>query len=475
MKSASAPGPRAELIEICLERRECLTGACKCGRRGKFELHGALAKGWIVDQKKMLASALRWAALLSVVLSQNFTPAIANEFCDVEVPVITPGTHSAVAEMTAPSDAIVLFDGKDLSQWKGTNGSANWNVHEGVLTVVKGAGDIETKRLFADMQLHVEWSVPADIAGKGQLRGNSGVFMQGRYELQVLDSYQNSTYADGQAGAIYKQTAPLGNAMRKPGDWNIYDVIYTAPRFRDDGTVFSPAQITVLQNGVLIQNNTEIRGGTLSLGPPTYTAHGKGPIRLQDHPDPSAPISYRNIWVRELGAAKSPINPPTKSGNVSNHAASSVLNVDTPLGQLIDNPAARAILSQCIPALVPSPEDTDVMRKITLHRLQPLFGLDDPKLRIINEDLAKLGNPANSHGIAAAFTVDTPLGELMDSPAAWAVVSRRVPALVPDPQVSVLMRKMSLRSLQPLVGGLDDAKLHSIDDALSGLTASSAR
>lgn len=440
-----------------------------------FESDSVLVKGWIVVKRFLLLSDLRWFAMFGAVLLQNITPSIAGEFCDADVPVVTPGTHSAVADMTAPSDAIVLFNGKDLSQWKGTVGSTNWDVRDGVLTVVKGAGDIETKRLFGDMQLHVEWRVPADITGKGQLRGNSGVFMQGRYELQVLDSYRNPTYADGQAGAVYRQAAPLVNAMRKPGDWNIYDVIYTAPRFRDDGTVFSPARITVLQNGILIQNNTEIRGGTVTLGPPTYVAHGKGPIRLQDHPDPSAPLSYRNIWVRELGTANSPIDAATEPSNVSNHAASAGLSVDTPLGQLMDNPAARAILARCVPSLVPSPEDTDVMRKVTLHRLQPLFGLDDPKLQIINEDLAKLGPAANSRGTVAAFTVDTPLGELIDSPAAWAVVSRRVPALVPDPEVSVLMRKMSLRSLQPLVYGLDDAKLQRIDGALLGLPAPSAR
>ena len=222
------------------------------------------------------------------------------EFWQPEVRVIKPGMATSNAAMTPPSDAIVLFDGKDLSKWKGTNGEAKWDVKNGVFTVKKGTGDIETKQTFEDFQLHIEWQVPSDISGQGQLRGNSGVFMQGIYELQVLDSYSNLTYANGQAGSIYKQKAPLVNAMRKPGDWNVYDVIYTAPRFKADGSVFSPARITVLHNGVLIQNNYDLRGDTPYIGLPKYTLHGKGPIKLQDHGDPSKPLSFRNIWIREL-------------------------------------------------------------------------------------------------------------------------------------------------------------------------------
>lgn len=223
------------------------------------------------------------------------------EFWEPQVPVITPGKASANAFITAPSDAIILFDGKDLSKWKNKDGGpAKWEVKDGVFTVKKGTGDISTIQNFNDFQLHIEWAVPSNISGKSQARGNSGIFLQGVYELQVLDNYNNRTYSNGQAGSIYKQTAPLKNAMRSPGEWNVYDVIYTAPRFKEDSSLFSPARVTVLHNGVLIQNNTVITGNTPYTGLPKYTYHGKGPIKLQDHGDPSQPLSFRNIWIREL-------------------------------------------------------------------------------------------------------------------------------------------------------------------------------
>lgn len=214
--------------------------------------------------------------------------------------VVTPGKINPDGMLTPPSDAVVLFDGKDLSKWKGKDGEAKWKVENGVFTVAKGTGDIETKQTFEDFQLHIEWRIPQDIQGEGQSRGNSGVFMQGIYELQVLDNYNNKTYTNGQAGSIYKQTTPLVNAMRPPGEWQVYDVIYTAPRFKENGSLFSPARITVLHNGVLVQNNFTLIGHTPNEGLPKYTAHGKGPIKLQDHGDPSKPISFRNIWIREL-------------------------------------------------------------------------------------------------------------------------------------------------------------------------------
>jgi hypothetical protein len=220
------------------------------------------------------------------------------EFYEPVPKVVDPGAYPGT--VLPPSDALVLFDGKDLSKWKGKDGEAKWEVSDGAFTVKKGAGDIETKDAFDDYQLHIEWKIPADITGQGQARGNSGIFMQGIYELQVLDSYENKTYTNGQAGSIYKQIAPLANAMRKPGEWNVYDVIYTAPRFKEDGSILYPARITVIHNGVLVQNNFEIRGDTPYTGFPKYTKHGKGPIRLQDHGDPSKPISYRNIWLRKL-------------------------------------------------------------------------------------------------------------------------------------------------------------------------------
>ena len=220
------------------------------------------------------------------------------EFYSPVPPVVTPGKYAFVPP---PADALVLFDGKDLSKWKAEKGGpAQWIVKDGVMTVKKGTGDIETIEKFEDYQLHIEWKVPQNITGSNQSRGNSGIFMQGIYELQILDSYNNSTYVNGQSGSIYKQSAPLVNAMRPPGEWNVYDVIYTAPRFKENGSLLNPARITVLHNGILIQNNFEIRGHTPWVGLPEYEKHGKGPIKLQDHGDPSEAISFQNIWIRPV-------------------------------------------------------------------------------------------------------------------------------------------------------------------------------
>ena len=216
--------------------------------------------------------------------------------------VVTPGITSDVA----PSDAIVLFDGHNLDEWIAANdGSpAKWTVASGVMTVNKPSGDIETKRRFGDYQLHIEWRIPADITGKGKERGNSGVYLamtdSGGYELQVMDSYENPTYVNGQAASMYKQYPPLVNAARKPGEWQAYDVVWTAPRFNTDGSLKSPAYVTAIWNGVLVQNHVPLKGVTLYIGTPAYHAHGAAPILLQAHGDPSAPISYRNIWVRPL-------------------------------------------------------------------------------------------------------------------------------------------------------------------------------
>lgn len=256
---------------------------------------------------KKIGSLITAVFCAATVLAQTETPTPPKmvpemtEFWEPQVPVVTPGKATANAAITAPSDAIILFDGKDLSKWKDKDGGpAKWEVKNGAFTVKKGTGDITTKQEFNDFQLHIEWLIPATITGKSQARGNSGIFLQGIYELQVLDNYNNRTYSNGQAGSIYKQTPPLKNAMRPPGEWNVYDVIYTAPRFKEDSSLFSPARVTVIHNGVVIQNNTEIRGTTPYIGLPKYSFHGKGPIRLQDHGDPSEPISYRNIWIREL-------------------------------------------------------------------------------------------------------------------------------------------------------------------------------
>jgi len=216
------------------------------------------------------------------------------EFWEPQVRVVTPGTGTA-----APSDAIVLFDGKDASKWESAkdSGPVKWTIKDGALTIVKGMGDIRTKDKFGDFQLHVEWRSPEKVESQGQGRGNSGIYLQERYELQVLDSYQNRSYSNGQAGSIYKQSPPLVNAMRKPGEWQVYDVIYTAPRFKEDGSLFTPARVTVMHNGVLIHNNFEIKGATEYIGPPSYKAHGEAPLRLQEH---SNPVSFRNIWIRKL-------------------------------------------------------------------------------------------------------------------------------------------------------------------------------
>ncbi len=220
------------------------------------------------------------------------------EFWTPQPTVVTPAPYRDATP--APSDAIVLLgESTDLSSWQHDNGSAvKWNIEpKGVLTVKPGTGQIRTKELFGDCQLHLEWSAPTLVKGESQGRGNSGVFLQGIYEVQILDNYQNETYIHGQAGSIYKQSAPLVNPIRKPGEWNTYDIIYTAPRFKTDGTLHTHGRITVLFNGVLVQNNTLILGSTEYIGWPQVKAHGDGPVILQDHGDL---VRFRNIWLRKL-------------------------------------------------------------------------------------------------------------------------------------------------------------------------------
>lgn len=221
-------------------------------------------------------------------------------------PMVTPGPH---APAPPPSDAVVLFGGRDLGEWKSVKdgGPARWKVADGAFTVVKGTGNIETKRKFGSYQLHLEWKIPANITGEGQSRGNSGLFLASTgggddgYELQIVDSYRNKTYVNGQVGSIYKQTPPLANPSRAPGEWQSYDVIWTAPQFGSDGKVTRPGRVTAMMNGVLVQNETVVKGPTQYIGQPSYTkAHGPASIKLQDHGDPSEPISFRNIWIREL-------------------------------------------------------------------------------------------------------------------------------------------------------------------------------
>lgn len=222
-----------------------------------------------------------------------------------EDPKTTEVWEPAVKKITAgakygdaPSDAIVLFDGTSLDKWQTADGGpAGWAVADGAMTVVAGKGVIQTKQTFDNYQLHIEWRAPSEVKGEGQGRGNSGVFMQGKYEVQVLDSYESRTYSNGQASSIYKQSPPLVNATRGPGEWQTYDIIYTAPVFNSKGEVVHEATVTVLHNGVVTQNHTRIWGNTAYIGSPTYQAHGKGPIMLQDHGNP---VSFRNIWIREM-------------------------------------------------------------------------------------------------------------------------------------------------------------------------------
>jgi hypothetical protein len=219
-------------------------------------------------------------------------------------PIVTPGA----TDSAPPSDAIVLFDGKNLDQWLMTDDKspAKWNVHDGIVTVDKKTGNIQTKQSFRNYQLHLEWQIPKDITGEGQARGNSGVFVAATgagddgYEVQILDSYNNKTYVNGQAASVYKQAPPLANSMRPPGQWQTYDIVWTAPTFKSDGSLATPAAVTVFHNGVLVQNHFVLTGETTYRGKPQYKAYTDAPIKLQAHGDPSPAISFRNIWVRKL-------------------------------------------------------------------------------------------------------------------------------------------------------------------------------
>lgn len=221
-------------------------------------------------------------------------------------PVVLPPAPAVSSR--PPGDAIVLFDGTGLDEWVNVrDGSpAGWTASDGVLTVDKAAGNIETRRRFGSYQLHLEWRIREDITGTGQARGNSGLFLASTgsgdagYELQILDSYGNSTYVNGMAASVYKQSIPLVNPSRKPGEWQAYDIVWTAPTFDTDGSLQAPARVTVFFNGVLVQNDFVLKGDTRYIGEPRYRAHGDLPIKLQAHGDPSPPISFRNIWVRPL-------------------------------------------------------------------------------------------------------------------------------------------------------------------------------
>jgi 3-keto-disaccharide hydrolase len=243
--------------------------------------------------KKTFLAAFLFILGSSIFAQQKRTPESTELWEPIPV-AVTPGEGTK-----PPSDAIILFDGTNLNEWTNEKGEpAGWTVADGCMTVKPGTGIIKTKRGFGDCQLHIEWRTPAEVKGEGQGRGNSGIYLQSRYELQVLDSYENKTYVNGQAGSIYKQSIPLVNVCKKPGEWQTYDIIFQAPRFSENGRIAIPARITVLQNGVVIQNNVEIRGKTDHIDPPEYFAHNnKEPLTLQDHGNL---VSYRNIWIREL-------------------------------------------------------------------------------------------------------------------------------------------------------------------------------
>lgn len=272
----------------------------------------------------MTAARLRRSALFSLVAVSSFvsfawgqndtlghqdTPVIPGTKWHVhdglrpQPPIVAPARYNSKI-VPPPSDAIILFDGKSLDKWQmGNNKPGAWKLEKEAMVSNK-TGDITTKQEFGDFQLHIEWATPKKVQGSGQGRGNSGIFLHGRYEIQVLDCFNNPTYPDGQAGAVYGQTPPLVNASRKPGDWQTYDIFFTAPRF-DGDTLKEPAYVTVIHNGVLVQNHTAISGGTQHMALASYgDSVAKGPFRLQDHGNPTR---FRNIWVRDL-TPKTPLS-----------------------------------------------------------------------------------------------------------------------------------------------------------------------
>lgn len=231
------------------------------------------------------------AGLLTCMFAKGQEPKLTEDWTRKPA-VITPG-----CENSPPSDAIILFGkAKDIANWVGRDGAAKWKTGCRQMTV-NGTGDIRTKEKFGDCQLHLEFRTPSKVAGDGQGRGNSGVYIQTLYEVQVLDSYENETYYNGQAGAIYKQSPPLVNASGKPGKWQRYDIVFHAPRFAADGSLIKAATVTVFHNGVLVQDHFELKGPTTFAGYPKYEAHGDMPLLLQDHGNP---VKYRNVWIRKL-------------------------------------------------------------------------------------------------------------------------------------------------------------------------------
>ena len=251
----------------------------------------------VIMKEKMIFWKLNVLVLLftSFIYSQD-----KSKLTEVWSPI--PAEVYSISDSTAPDDAVVLFDGSDLSKWnaKWSKKKSGWKINEdGSVTVVfDGSGGIETKENFGSVQLHIEWKTSEDTSHKNQNRSNSGVFLQNRYEIQILDSYKSPTYVNGQAGSVYKQHIPLVNASRKPGEWQSYDIIFDAPKFDSNGIKVKSGYFTVFHNGVLIHNHVEIYGTTENVGAPKNIAHGDGPISLQNHC--CSQVSFRNIWVRKL-------------------------------------------------------------------------------------------------------------------------------------------------------------------------------
>ena len=251
----------------------------------------------VIMKEKMIFWKLNVLVLLftSFIYSQD-----KSKLTEVWSPI--PAEVYSISDSTAPDDAVVLFDGSDLSKWnaKWSKKKSGWKINkDGSVTVVfDGSGGIETKENFGSVQLHIEWKTSEDTSHKNQNRSNSGVFLQNRYEIQILDSYKSPTYVNGQAGSVYKQHIPLVNASRKPSEWQSYDIIFDAPKFDSNGIKVKSGYFTVFHNGILIHNHVEIYGTTENVGAPKNIAHGDGPISLQNHC--CSQVSFRNIWVRKL-------------------------------------------------------------------------------------------------------------------------------------------------------------------------------
>ena len=259
--------------------------------------------GWFTAEqfgsKQMLEDVKTAYANISKMLEPTKIGPKITEYYAPEVPVVD--ASSFVPEAGVPEKAVALFNGKDLSKWQSDNGSpAGWTVNrDGSMTVNKKAGSIRTKDEFGSYHIHLEWKVPVGIQGSSQARGNSGVFLNGLYEVQVLDSYQNPTYVDGMAASIYKQSIPSANPTNAPGQWNTYDIDFQAPVVDAEGKLVSRPRVTVVFNGVKVQDDVEIFGTTEYIGFPKEQWAARGPIGLQSHGDPSQPISFRNIWILE--------------------------------------------------------------------------------------------------------------------------------------------------------------------------------